>query len=519
MRSRSVILLALCLAAFIINLDTTIVNVALPTLSRDLHATTGQLQWVVDAYNLVFAALLLVSGNLSDRLGRKGMLVSGLAVFAVASAAGGLTNTTGELIAARGVMGLGAAMIFPATLSLLSNTFTDQAERAKAIGLWAATTGVAIALGPIAGGWLLEHFSWNSIFFTMTPVAAITALLAALSVQTSRDASPRPVDRQGLLLTTATVAILIYTIIEGPTQGWASGRSVAGFVLVVLLLGALVFWERRSESPMLDVSLFRNARFSAASGSVTVAFFNIAGFSFLITQYFQLFKNYSPFSTGVHLLPVALCVGAASVQGPKLAMRVGTKAVVSTGLLFTTCFFLWVSTISSSTSYWQIALQMILVGTGVGLTSAPATASIMAVVPLAKAGVGSAINDTTRLIGATLGVAIIGSVYASLYNSRLSQALPTSVPPRLARAAHGSVGTAIQIVKQADDSGHRVLGAQIHQAVSAAFFHGFGVGCLVAAGVSAIGAMAAFALLPARRSHLRVDDLETSFETAVLTEL
>jgi EmrB/QacA subfamily drug resistance transporter len=506
--------LALCLAAFIINLDTSIVNVALPTLTRELHATTSQLQWVVDAYNLVFAALLLVSGNLSDRLGRKGMLVAGLGVFALASAAGGLTNTTGELIAARGVMGLGAAMIFPATLSLLSNTFTDRAERAKAIGLWAATTGVAIALGPIVGGWLLEHFSWNSIFFTMTPVAAVAALLAARSVQTSRDARPRPVDRQGLVLSTATVAILIYTIIEGPTQGWASGRSVGGFVLVALLLAALVLSERRSESPMLDVSLFRNARFSAASGSVTVAFFGIAGFSFLITQYFQLFKHYSPFSTGVHLLPVALCVGVASLRGPKLAMQFGTKAVVATGLFFTTCFFLWVSTMSSSTSYWQIALQMILVGTGVGLTSAPATASIMSVVPLAKAGVGSAINDTTRLIGATLGVAIIGSVYASLYNSRLTQRLPASVPSALARAAHGSVGAAIQVAKQADNSGQSVLAAQIHQAASAAFFHGFSVGCLVAAGISAIGAIAAFALLPARQTHVLVNDPEASLQTA-----
>jgi EmrB/QacA subfamily drug resistance transporter len=503
------ILLALCLAAFIINLDTTIVNVALPTLSRELHATTSQLQWVVDAYNLVFAALLLVSGNLSDRLGRKGMLMAGLGVFALASAAGGLTNTTGELIVARGVMGLGAAMIFPATLSLLTNTFTDRAERAKAIGLWAATTGAAIALGPIVGGWLLEHFSWNSIFFTMTPIAAITALLVALSVQTSRDASPRPVDGRGLFLTTATVAVLIYTIIEGPTHGWGGGRSIGGFVLVALLLAALVFWERRSESPMLDISLFRNPRFSAASGSVTVAFFNIAGFSFLITQYFQLFKHYSPFSTGVHLLPVAICVAGASVQGPKLAMRFGTKAVVATDLFFTTVFFVWVSTVSSSTSYWQIALQMILVGTGVGLTSAPATASIMSVVPRAKAGVGSAINDTTRLIGATLGVAIIGSVYASLYSSRLTERLPAPLPSALDRAVHGSVGAAIQVAKQADNSGQPVLATQIRQAASAAFFHGF----------SAIGAIAAFALLPAKRTRLPVDDLAASLQTANVTEL
>jgi EmrB/QacA subfamily drug resistance transporter len=518
-RNRSVILLALCLAAFIINLDTTIVNVALPTLSRELHATTSQLQWVVDAYNLVFAALLLASGNLSDRFGRKGMLVAGLGVFALASFAGGLTTSAGPLIVARGVMGLGAAMIFPATLSLISNTFTDRGERAKAIGLWGATTGVAIATGPIVGGWLLEHFSWNSIFFAMTPVAAAIALVAALSVQTSRDVSAPTLDWRGLVLSTGAVAILIYSIIEGPTQGWTSGRSVAGFVLGALLLAALVVWERRSESPMLDISLFRNPRFSAASGAVTVAFFAISGFSFLITQYFQLFKHYSPFSTGVHLLPVAISVGAASVIGTKLAVRVGTKAVVTTGLFFATGFFLSVSTASSETSYLQIALLMVLGGTGIGLTSSPATESIMDVVPRAKAGVGSAMNDTTRLLGATLGVAIVGSVYASLYNSRLTQQLPASLPSALARAAHGSVGAAVQAANYADNSGHPVLAAQINQAASSAFFHGFSAGCVVAAAVSTIGAIAAFAFLPAKRTHLRVDDLEASLHAAAVTEL
>src|SRR5271163_102101 len=199
-RNRSLILLALCLAAFIINLDTTIVNVALPTLSRELHATTSQLQWVVDAYNLVFAALLLVSGNLSDRLGRKGMLVAGLVVFGLASAAGGLTTSAEQLIVARGVMGLGAAMIFPTTLSLISNVFTERAERAKAIGLWGATTGMAIALGPIVGGWLLEHFRWNSIFFAMAPVAAVCVAFAASSVPTSRDPAAHKTDGPGLVL-------------------------------------------------------------------------------------------------------------------------------------------------------------------------------------------------------------------------------------------------------------------------------------------------------------------------------
>src|SRR5438128_7188344 len=229
MRNRPLILASLLLAAFAINLDTTIVNVALPTLVRELHASNSQLQWVVDAYNLVFAALLLAAGSLSDRLGRKGMLCSGLAVFGLASLAGGFMDTPGQLIAARCVMGLGASMFFPATLSLISNIFTVRAERARAIGLWGATAGVAIALGPIVGGWLLQRFSWTSIFFAMAPVAALGAALVAWSVPTSRDPHAPKADRPGFVLSTAAMGLLIYTIIEAPAYGCSSRRTVAGF--------------------------------------------------------------------------------------------------------------------------------------------------------------------------------------------------------------------------------------------------------------------------------------------------
>jgi EmrB/QacA subfamily drug resistance transporter len=512
MNRRSMTLLALCLAAFIINLDTTIVNVALPSLTRELHATTSQLQWVVDAYNLVFAALLLLSGNLSDRFGRKGLLLMGLGVFGLASVAGGLTTNPGQLIVARGVMGLGAAMIFPATLSLISNTFTERTERAKAIGLWGATGGIAIATGPIVGGWLLERFSWSSIFFVMAPVAAVTALLTALTVRTSRDASAPPVDKLGLAFSTSAVAILIYTIIEAPAAGWGSVRTLSGFVISLLLIGALIAWERQSKAPMLDVSLFRNPRFTAASGSVTIAFFSISGFIFLITQYFQLFKNYSPLSTGLHLLPVAFSFGIASVVGTKLAVRLGTRVVVATGLVFAAAFFFWVSTASSATSYTVIALQMLLGGTGMGLTSAPATESIMDVVPRAKAGVGSAINDTTRLFGATLGVAVIGSIYASLYGSRLTEEIPASTPNALAHAAHESVGAALQIANQAATSGHPHFADELRAATSMAFFHGFSAGCLVAGVVAAVGAVGAAALLPSSRARRSSDAATGAFE-------
>src|SRR5947209_2012492 len=235
MRNRALILPALLLAAFAINLDTTIVNVALPTLVRELHSTNTQLQWIVDAYNLVFAAFLLVAGSLSDRFGRKGMLLSGLALFGASSFAGGLMSSSAALIAARAVMGLGAAMVFPATLSLISNIFVERGERARAIGLWGATAGVAIALGPIVGGWLLERFSWSSIFFAMTPVAALAALLVARTVPTSRDPEAPALDRPGFVLSSTAMAALIYTIIEAPLHGWSSARTLAGFALALAL--------------------------------------------------------------------------------------------------------------------------------------------------------------------------------------------------------------------------------------------------------------------------------------------
>jgi EmrB/QacA subfamily drug resistance transporter len=499
-RSRPLILASLLLAAFAINLDTTIVNVALPTLVRELHASNSQLQWVVDAYNLVFAALLLSAGSLSDRFGRKGMLLAGLAVFGLGSAAGALTSTPGQLIAARCVMGLGAAMVFPPTLSIISNVFVMRAERARAIGLWGATAGIAIATGPIFGGWLIERFSWSSIFVAMVPVAALAAALVAFSVPTSRDPHAGKLDRGGLVLSTAAMALLIYTIIEAPDHGWSSARSLLGFALAALLFAAFVTWERRVRAPMLDVGLFRNLRFTAASGSVTIAFFALFGFIFLITQYFQFFKGYGPLSTGLHLLPVATCVGVGSVLGTKLAVRFSTKLIVASGLLMMAGFYLWVSSASAFTGYGTIAAQMVIFGTGMGFTSAPATEAIMGVVPRNKAGVGSAVNDATRLLGGTLGVALIGSVYAALYSSRLTHALPATLPPALAHASHESVGAALAASAGLAHLGHPALSSIVHGAASAAFFHGFSAANLLAAGVAAGGAVMALALLPARPS-------------------
>ena len=499
MRSKPLVLVALLLAAFLVNLDTTLVNVALPALTRELHATTTQLQWVVDAYNLVFAALILTFGSLSDRFGRKGMLLAGLAVVGAASLIGGFTTTPAELIAARAVMGLGAAMSFPATLSLLTNVFTERRERARAIGLWGAVAGVAIALGPIVGGWLLQAFSWGSIFIAMAPVAAVAAAGVALAVPASKSPDAARLDLPGLLLSSATMALLVFTIIEAPTYGWAAPRSVAGFAVAAALLAAFIVAERRAAHPMLDVRIFRDLRFSAASGAVTVSFFTLLGFIFLITQYFQFVRGYSALGAGVRLLPVALSVAAGSIAGTQLAVRAGTKLIVTTGLVAMAAFYGWVAvTTSASLSYGIIAVQMVLYGLGMGLTSGPATESIMGAIALSKAGVGSAVNDATRLIGGTLGVAVIGSVYASAYGSRLVATTPAGVPAQVAALAHQSVGAAYAAAGGLAGTGHPALGQALHLASTNAFLHGLTIGVLVAGGVAAAGAILAALFLPAQ---------------------
>src|SRR5262249_43216115 len=413
------------------------------------------------------------------------------------SPAGGFPTPPAQLIAARAVMGLGAAMTFPATLSLISNVFTARRERARAIGLWGAIGGVAIALGPIVGGWLLEHFSWASIFVAMTPVAAVAIALVAACVPASKNLDAAAPDIPGLVLSAAAMALLVFTIIEAPDYGWGSPRRIAGFAVGAGLLAAFIGWERRAAHPMLDVRLFRNMRFSAASGAVTVAFFTLFGFIFLMTQYFQSVRDYGPLSTGVRLLPVALSVGIGSVAGTQLAVRAGTKLVVTTGLAAVAAFYAWVAaTTSATTSYGIIAAQMVVYGLGLGLTSAPATASIMGAISRATAGVGSAVNDSTRLIGGTLGVAVIGSVYLSVYGPRLTATTPAHIPGPIVSLAHQSVGAAYAAAGQIAALGHPALGQALQHASTNAFLRGLTVGSLVAGGVAAAGALLAVLFLP-----------------------
>jgi Arabinose efflux permease len=286
-KSKLAILIAVCAAVLAINLDTTIVNVALPSISRQLDAGTRQLQWVVDGYNLAFAALVLAAGSLSDRYGRRPALILGLLGFAGASAAGALVTSAGALVLARIAMGTFAALIFPTTLSIISNTFRDRRQRAAALGVWGAVVGIGVAAGPVTGGALLEHFFWGSVFWALVPLALLAALAAFLVVPESRDPQVPRLDLAGLALSVAMLGMLTYTIIEGPEHGWRSAQTLGGFALSAVLLVAFVGVERRVAHPMLDVALFRDRRFSAASGAVTVTFFALFGFIFLITQYFH----------------------------------------------------------------------------------------------------------------------------------------------------------------------------------------------------------------------------------------
>ena len=506
-------LAAICLSVFVISVDATIVNVALPTLSRELNADTAQLQWIVDAYTLVMAGLLLSAGSLSDRYGRRGWLSGGLALFAMTSIVAAQANSAGALIAARAAMGVGAAVIFPTTLGLITNIFTDPVPRAKAIGVWAAMVGAGVAAGPMAGGWLLEHFSWGSIFLVNVPVAAMAIVGGILFVPTSRDPAAPKVDMPGLVLSSIGVTALIYTVIESPEWGWGSVRAMSGFAIATVVLATFARWEQRSSHPMLDVSVFANRRFSGGSLAVTAGFLTLFGFIFVITQYFQFVKGYSAFEAGVRLLPVALSIAVASVLGPRMVERVGSTAVVAAGLAIFAAGLAWASTADAATPYLQIAGQMVLLGGGLGLTFAPATEAIMGSLPADKAGIGSAVNDTTRELGGTLGVAIVGSVFASVYARRIdSSSALTALPADLRSTMKQSTAAAYRVIGQLPAA----QAAGVRDAVNHAFLGGMQIGSLVCAAIALAAAVVVAVLLPARARRSPTEIPESAESEAVI---
>ena len=506
-RRRYAILAVLCLSLFLIVVDNTITNIALPTLVRELHASNTQLAWVVDAYSLVFAGLLLAMGSLGDRYGRKGALTIGLIVFTTFSTVAAFTHSPAQLIAARAVMGAGAALIFPATLAVLANVFTDPRERAKAIGIWAAVTGAAVALGPISGGFLLEHFWWGSVFFVNLPIGLLALVAGRVLIPTSRDPNAPRLDLRGAALSIAGITGLIYAIIEAPKHGWLSATTLSLFGAAIVALAAFVWWERRIDHPMLDVSVFASARFSAASGAVTLAFFALFGFIFMLTQYLQFVRGYGTLAAGVRTLPFAIATGIAAPLAPRLAQRFGTKRIVSAGLASMSAGLVIAATTGATTPYRVIALSAMVMGAGLGLTTSPATESIMGSLPKEKAGIGSAVNDTTREVGGTLGVAVISSLLASVYASRLDDGLRNLPLPAEARAAaRESIGAAFAVAEQATQTAGPQAGQLIRQTASSAFVDGFHLGAWVAAAVALAGSLAALRFLPAHAGPAPVAD-------------
>ena len=502
------ILSILCLSVLLVVVDNTIVNVALPTISRKLSASTQDLQWVVDAYTLVFAALLLVGGNLGDRIGRRRILRVGLVLFAVTSAGAALSRTSGELIAGRAAMGAAAALIYPATLALLTATFAEPRERATAVGIWSAVSGLAVAIGPVSGGLLLRHFPWSSVFCINVPVAAIALAAGTRLLPESRDSLPGRFDPLGALLSVAGAGLLVWTVIEAPRRGWASPVTLAGFAASAAILAGFAFWQARRPDPMLDMRLFADARFSAASGAIALAFFGLFGFIFLITQYFQVVRGYDTLRAGVATVPFAVVTGALSPAAIAAMKRFGTKIVVASGLALMSAGFAVAAGLTADSAYWgPIIASMTLIAAGLALTSSPATDAIMGSLPPAKAGAGSAVNDTTRELGGALGVAVIGSVMASVYGSQVLRSMThLGAPAAAAAAARQSAAAGLTVAAHLPPA---IQGAAAH-AARRAFTDGLSAGSVVAAAAAATAAAAALAFLPARARRPRPGSAPTT---------
>lgn len=443
---RWAILAVLCVSLLVVGLDNTILNVALPTLVRDLHASASQLQWIVDAFTIVYAGLVITAGSLGDRIGRKATLFVGLAIFGLGSGLSAFSGSADELIAFRALMGVGGALVLPSTLSILTNVFVVPAERAKAIGIWSGTSGLGIAIGPIVGGWLLSHFWWGSVFLVNVPVCAIGLLAIALMVPSSKDPAARPADPTGTVLSIAGLGLLLWGIIEAPVYGWTSPSALIGIAAGVVVLGAFVVWERHCDHPMFRMDFFSNPRFSAASVSVALVFFALFGALFLLTQYLQSVLGYSPLSAGLRIAPVALMLALASPASAVLDRRIGTKVTVGAGLAIVAVGMVLLTRLSVTSSYVYVLTAIMVLGLGMGLTLAPSTEAIMGSLPKEEAGVGSAMNGTTIQVGGAVGVAVLGSLLDQRYRSHLGAALALQhAPASLVHTVESSLGAALVV--------------------------------------------------------------------------
>ena len=490
------VLVVLCTAALIINVDNTILNVALPTLVRDLHATSSQLQWIVDSYSMVFAGLLLVSGSLADRFGRRKFFLAGLAVFGMGSIAAAFSGSVYLLIPSRVLMGLGAALTIPSSLSIVNDVFRDPRQRAKAIGAWGGVIGLGIAIGPIAGGLLLAHFWWGSVFLVNVPIVVVALIGTLMLVPDSKNPAVERPDPIGVVLSIAGLGLLLWAIIEGPTQGWGSTDVIGAGVGSVMVIGAFIAWESHSRHPMLKLGLFADRRFSTAAAAECLGLFGLAGALFVVTQFLQFDLGLSPLQAGVRILPMAGVLVPAALVSPVVARAIGTKLTVAAALAAVAGGLWQVSAAATSaTSYGDVLPGLLLIGLGAGLLLPTATNSVVGSVPQGDSGVGSAVNTMALQVGGAIGVAVVGSVLATRYQGHMGRALAgRHLPVDIVHTILGSFGSALAVANGVGGAN----GALLARAARAAFMSGLEVSFLVGAGVSLAGVVAVLVWLPSR---------------------
>ena len=506
------ILAVLCTSLMVVIVGNTALNVALPTLARELNASISAQQWMVDAYGLVFAGLLLTAGTIGDRFGRKGTLQAGLTIFLSGSLFAAFSHSASAIIVGRAVMGLGAAFVMPATLSILTNVFPPH-ERGKAIAIWAGISGGVAAVGPVASGFLLEHFSWGSVFLVNVPIIAFALAAGYVLLPKSRDPHPEALDPFGALLSIAGLGSLVYAIIEAPDRGWGSGTSLLWFGVAAVLIVAFLSWELRNTAPMLNLRYFLDPRFGVAAGVITLVFFGMFGFFFLLTQYFQLVLGYGTLEAGVKQLPFAAVMMVVAPNSPKFAARFGANIAVAIGLIGVSSGMFLFTIAHTNTPYIQIVLVVMVMAAGMAMCIPTMTGSIMSAVPLGKAGVGSAMNDTTRELGGALGVAVFGSLVASRYDARLSPALdllPASLHAQAGESLAGALHTA------ADVGGP--TGTQVASIAREAFVSGMHLAAIIAGCVALLAAAIVYRKLPAGNPHATGAAILTRESPEVLAE-
>ncbi|WP_409236004.1 MFS transporter [Streptomyces sp. PA5.6] len=495
-RRRWAILGVLMLSLLIVVLDNSILNVAIKTISTPeptgLGATQSELEWAINAYTLVFAGLLFTAGLLGDRLGRKKVLLGGLVVFGIGSALAAMSGSPLQLIAFRAVMGLGAAFVMPATLAVLMNVF-ERDEQPKAIGIWAGGVGLAIAIGPITGGVLLDHFWWGSVFLINVPIVIIALALMVWLVPDSRDPAPGRIDLFGVALSVVGLVLLVYGIIKGGQLADFTDPAVLATVVAGLaVLVAFVLYEKRSDHPSIDITYFKNRVFSAAICAIALVFFALMGVTFFSVFYTQSVRGYSPLQTGLLMLPLAVAQLIFAPRARLVVDRFGVRAVCTGGLLLLTATLAAFTLLDADTPIWLLEVVFFLMGTGMAHIMTPTSVVIMQALPREKAGSASALSNTFRQVGGALGIAVLGSVLSTAYRNGVEDEL-TLLPEGVRHTAGESIEATLGVAAKLGPKGEPLVSA-----ANDSFLHAMHVTALCGAGVAVLGALVVFLFLPGR---------------------